>query len=54
MLMILDGIHMHSLIEPGYIDLREQIDLFMKHMTQLMTSPADDHHPAETMHRIAS
>ena len=53
-LAFLDGVHMHSLIEPGYIDLRDQIDLFMKHMALLMKSPSDEHLSAETMHRIAS
>ena len=53
-LAFLDGIHMHSLIEPGYIDLRDQIDLFMKHMALLMTSSSNDRHPAETRQNIAS
>jgi len=50
-LAFLDGIHMHSLIEPGYIDLREQIDLFMTHMTLLMKPITNDRHSYQTVHR---
>ena len=53
-LAFLDGIHMHSLIEPGYIDLREQVNLFMTHMTLLMKPVVDSRNPAETKHRKAS
>jgi len=50
-LAFLDGIHMHSLIEPGYIDLREQVNLFMTHMTFLMKPITDDRHSNKTRHR---
>ncbi len=50
-LAFLDGIHMHSLIEPGYIDLREQINLFMSHMTLLMKPTTDDRPFTETLQR---
>ncbi len=49
-LAFLDGIHMHSLIEPGYIDIDEQIDLFMTHMTLLMKPNTNDRHSNETKH----
>jgi len=42
-LAYLDGIKLHGMIEPGYIDIRSQIDLFMRHLTPLLKTPAVKH-----------
>ena len=52
-LAFLDGIHMHSLIEEGYIDLRDQINLFMEHMTLLLKVSDDSTRPALAMGQTA-
>jgi AcrR family transcriptional regulator len=35
-LAFLDGLHLHSLVEEGYIDSRQQVALFFKHMALLL------------------
>ena len=41
LMAFLDGILMHGLIEKGYINVREQIALFLEHMIPLLTTGQD-------------
>lgn len=47
LMAFLDGILMHGLIEEGYINVREQIALFLEHMIPLLTNGPDNNQKQE-------
>ncbi|MCP3951046.1 MAG: TetR/AcrR family transcriptional regulator [Desulfobacterales bacterium] len=47
LMAFLDGILMHGLIEEGYINVREQIALFLEYMIPLLTSSQDNNQKQE-------